>query len=502
MMTTTSEAAGTFSLMETSIAEVQRAYSEKELSARELVQLYLDRIEAYDRSGPALNSIITVHPDALDEADRLDRSLATSGAVGALHGVPVVLKDQMDAAGTPTTLGSVLLKDFFPARDAFVAEKLRAAGAIILAKTTLGELGGGDTHGTLFGSTRNPYALDRTPGGSSGGAGAAIAANLATVAIGQEGHASIRRPSAWNSIAGMRPTAGLVSRSGVFAGWPGIAGSLGPMGRNVRDLALLLDVIAGYDPEDPLTALGAPHIADNYASGLDPEALTGARIGVIREPVGRGSEPESEDFRKVAEVFDRAVGELAKAGADLVDPLSIPDLAELLAKRGGADRDGDEAAFSVYYGRNPEPPFGSYAELMATPGYTPRSNGGRIQPGTTPEHLRARETLMINLMKVMQDHRLDAIVHPTVEHQPTLLRDGVTPPYVNSKGSTSINTFLVYIPALSVPAGFSSEDLPVGITFLGRPYSDRLLLRLGFAYEQATLHRRPPASTPALPGQP
>src|SRR5215510_458770 len=266
-----------FRLLEATIEDIHRAYRAGQVTARQLVQMYLDRIEAYDQKGPALNAIITINAEALSEADRLDLALSNSGFVGPLHGIPVILKDQADAAGMPTTLGSVLFKDYFPDRDAFVVEKLKKAGAIILAKATLGELGGGDTHGSLFGSTRNPYALDRTVGGSSGGPGASVAANFATVAVGQEGFASIRRPAIWNSIAGMRPTAGLVSRSGVYGGWPEIAGSLGPMARTVRDLAILLDGMVGYDAEDPLTARGVDRVPSSYTKFLDRNGLKGAR---------------------------------------------------------------------------------------------------------------------------------------------------------------------------------------------------------------------------------
>ena len=491
----------TFSLLEPTVGAVHRAFESGELSARELVQAYLDRIEAYDRGGPALNSIITVHPEALQQAEERDQAYASSGPVGPLHGIPIVLKDQMDALGTPTTLGSVLLADHHPTRDAFVADKLKAAGGIILAKATLGELGGGDAHGTLFGSTCNPYDVERTCGGSSGGTGAAVSANLATLGVGQEGMASIRRPSAWNNIAGMRPTAGLVSRGGVFDGWPGIHGSLGPMSRTVHDLAVLLDVMAGYDPEDPLTAMGARHIPGSFTDGLEAHALQGARIGVLRQSLGRGSEPDSEDYRKVAEVFDRAVGDLAKAGAVLVDPVEIPDLHECLAKRSG-DRGGSAAAFDAFFARNGEPPFASYREFLDSPDYAPRSTGGQIREATSLEHHVARETLMFSYMKVMEDHRLDALVHQSVEHQPTLLSEGTEPPFVNIKGATHLNTFLVYMPAISVPAGFTTDDLPAGIDFYGRPYSDAALIRLAYAYEQATRHRRAPATTPALPAEP
>ena len=209
-----------FHLQEADIAGIQAAYAAGTVSARQLTQAYLDRIETYDRNGPQINSIISLNPHALEEAQRADAALASTGPIGPLHGVPVILKDQMDAVGMPTTLGSVVLKDYYPDRDAFVTARLREAGAVIVGKSTLGEMGRGDTHGSLFGSTRNPYDPSRTVGGSSGGSGASISSNFAAVAIGQEGFASIRRPAAWNGIVGMRPTAGLVSRGGVWSGWP------------------------------------------------------------------------------------------------------------------------------------------------------------------------------------------------------------------------------------------------------------------------------------------
>src|SRR5213593_2563990 len=315
-----------FNILETTIDEVGRAYQSGQLTARQLVQLYLDRIEAYDKKGPTINAIITVNPRALEEANRLDAALKTSRLVGPLHGVPIIIKDQADVKGMPTTLGSVLFKNYYPDRDAFVVEKLKKAGAIILAKSTLGELGGGDTHGSLFGSTRNSYALERTAGGSSGGSAASVAANFCAAAVGQEGFASIRRPATWNSIAGMRPTAGLVSRGGVYAGWPDIAGSLGPMARTVRDLATLLDVMVGYDPEDPITARGVGQVPESYAKYLDGTGLQGARLGILRESMGQISEPDTEDFAIVTRAFDRAVGELTAAGATVVDPIGIPGL--------------------------------------------------------------------------------------------------------------------------------------------------------------------------------
>jgi Asp-tRNA(Asn)/Glu-tRNA(Gln) amidotransferase A subunit family amidase len=239
----------------------------------------------------------------------------------------------------PTTMGSVLFRDHMPGRDAFVVRKLKEAGAIFIGKSTLGELGAGDAHGSLFGSTRNVYDLERTAGGSSGGSGAAVSANFCAVAVGQEGYASIRRPSTWNGVVGMRPTAGLVGRTGVYGGWPSIIGSLGPMSRTVEDAAKLLDVMVGYDPDDPVTAYGVGRAAESYSAGLSPTALKGARIGVLRESMGHGSEPDSDDFAEVTQVFERALGELTDAGAELVDPIVIPDLKALLATRARADED-------------------------------------------------------------------------------------------------------------------------------------------------------------------
>jgi Asp-tRNA(Asn)/Glu-tRNA(Gln) amidotransferase A subunit family amidase len=492
-----------FDVVETTVAEIHAGYASGTLTARRLVQLYLDRIEAYDRNGPRINSIITLNPKALEEADRLDAAYRSSGPVGPLHGIPVMLKDQIDVAGMPTTLGSVLFKDYYPDQDAFVTTKLEQAGAIILAKVTLGEMAAGDTHGSLFGSTRNPYALDRTVGGSSGGPAASIAANFAVLSVGQEALASIRRPAAWSSVVGMRPTAGLVSRTGVYAGWPQVAGSLGPMARTVEDAAGLLDVLVGYDADDPITAHGAAHLGGSYKRFLDAQGLRGARLGILREPIGIGSEPGSEDFAKVDAAFARSIGELRAAGAVVVDPIVIPDLQQLLANRGG--RPGDNAeAFANYFGRSRDPPFASIEAMMAAPEYgrltdfAKRLFSGNGDASRHYAHLVARDELMHRFLKAMTDHDLDAIVLKTNEHQPTLIEDGTKPPFVNTKGAWFLNTFLVYVPIVTVPAGFTVDNLPVGITFMGRPYDDGAMLKLAYAYEQATRHRRPPSTTPQL----
>lgn len=492
--------APSFNVVEATIDGIHAAYRAGMLTVRQLVQIYLDRIAAYDKQGPAINAVISLNPSVFDDADRLDATFRNSGFVGPLHGIPILVKDQADVKGMPTTLGSALFRDYLPERDCFVAAKLQKAGAIFLGKTTLGELGGGDTHGSLFGSTRNVYDLQRTAGGSSGGSGAAVSANFCAVALGQEGFASIRRPSTWNGVAGMRPTMGLVSRSGVYGGWPTINGSLGPMARTVTDLAKLLDSMVGYDPDDPVTSYGIDKTQVSYSANLDGRALKGARLGILRESIGFATEPDSEDFRKVGEVFDRAVGELRAAGAEIVDPIVIPDLKPLLATRTRSIED-EESMFELYF-KGGNAPFVTRAEAMASPLFTKVVNSVRRRwnAPTTPEqqlaYMRARETLMINMLKAMADHRLDAIVHKAVEHQPTLIKDGVAPPFVDQKGAPHINTYLIFVPSIVVPAGFTRDNLPAGITFLGRPYADEHMIQLAYAYEQATKHRRAPTTVP------
>ena len=490
-----------FDIIDATIADIHAAYAAGMLTARRLVEIYLDRIEAYDRGGPNLNSVISLNPKALEEADALDAAWAKSGPVGPLHGIPLVMKDQADVKDMPTTMGSVLFRDHMPDRDCFVAAQMKAAGAIFIAKTTLGELGAGDTHGSLFGSTRCVYDLERTAGGSSGGTGAAVSANLCAAGIGQEGFASIRRPSIWNGIAGMRPTAGLVSRGGVYAGWPSIFGSLGPMARSVEDCARLLDSMVGFDPTDPITGRGAGMAPDSYLDGLDAGALKGARLGILRDPMGYLTEPGSEDFARVTAVFDKAVADLQAAGAEVVDPIVIPDLAELMAKR-SSPPGSDAAAFEEYAKGSANPPFRTMKEAMESPLYAETTPGvkARWERESTDEsyfeYLKAREALTTNVLAVMAEHRLDAIVHKAVEHTPTLIKDGVNPPYVTQKGAPHINTFLTFVPSVVVPAGFTEDDLPAGITFLGRPYADASMLSLAYAYEQATGHRRAPACAP------
>jgi Asp-tRNA(Asn)/Glu-tRNA(Gln) amidotransferase A subunit family amidase len=496
-----------FQLVETTIDDIHMAMRAGRLTARQLVQGYLDRINAYDKNGPTINSIITLNPDALAEADRLDAALRTYGLVGPLHGIPILVKDEVDAAGMPTTLGTLVFKDYRPPRDAFVVDRLRKAGAIILGKTTLSEFAAGDTYGSMFGVTRNPYDLERTVGGSSGGSAAALAANFATVAIGEETVASIRRPAAWNALVSLRPTPGLVSRTGMWDGYPTLHAQMGPMARSVRDLAKLLDGMVGYDPEDPLTALGVGKVNGNYTRYLDQDGLNGARIGILRESIGNQSDPNAADFKIVDAAFQANVAELKAAGATVVDPIMIPNLKKLLATR-ERDPAENEAALERYLARNPGSPLKTRADIINSPDIEksfPPPNVARYKAPLAPlnaaryvEYVRARDELMIAIAKVMADNKLDAIVHKSVEHEPSLIKNGVNPPYETTRGVPTLNTFLIFAASMTVPSGFTNDNLPVGITFFGLPYSEPTLLKLAYSYEQATHHRIAPKTTPAL----
>src|SRR5438552_13544944 len=505
--TQTRKPAAKCQVVEATIDDIHAAMGSGKLTARELVQAYFERIVAFDKQGPALNCIINLNPKALEDADRLDAAFKRSGMMGPLHGITVLVKDEIDTAGMPTTLGTVVFKDYRPPNDAFAIDKLRKAGAIILGKTTLSEFAAGDTYGSIFGVTRNPYDLERTVGGSSGGSGAALAANFSTVAIGEETVASIRRPATWNAVVSLRPTPGLVSRTGMWDGYPTLHAQMGPMARTVRDLAKLLDGMAGYDPEDPVTALGVGKVEGSYTKFLNKNGLKGARIGILRESIGTNSEPDSEDFKKVDAAFKKNVAELKAAGVVVVDPIVIPNLKAQLAKRVGNPIAADEA-LRLYLARNPNSPFKTREDYVKSPDMEksfPSRNVERwkappppFNPARYLEYVQAREELMISILKVMADNKLDAIVHKSVEHQPTLIKDGINTPYTSAKGVPTWNTFLIYAASMTVPSGFTTDNLPVGITFFGRPYSEPVLLKLAYAYEQATHHRAPPKTTPAL----
>jgi amidase len=293
----------------------------------------------------------------------------------------------------------------------------------------------------------------------------------------------------------------------MWDGYPSPAAQMGPMARTVKDLARLLDAMVGYDPEDPVTGLGVGQSPPSYLDTLDPNGLKGARIGVLRESIGLGSEPDSDDFKKVGAVFERNVAELKAAGATIVDPIVIPNLATLLAKRATHPELADDA-LRRYLARNPDSPLKTRQDIANSPDLSRSIPPSKAEQWKRPlqktdrarwgEYLQAREDLMIAIANVMAEHQLDAIVHKSVEHQPTFIKDGLNPPYVSNKGVPVINTFLAYAASITVPSGFTTDDLPVGITFFGKAYSEPVLLKLAYAYEQATHHRIPPKTTPPL----
>jgi amidase len=495
-----------FDVMEATIEQIHAAMLAGKLTSHDLVQDYLDRIHAYN---PTINCVIATNNAALADADKLDAEFKATGKfTGSLHGIPVLIKDQVDVANMPTTLGSVLFKDYVPPEDSIVVGKLRKAGAVILGKATLGEFGGGDSFGSLYGVSHNPYDLDRTVGGSSGGPGACVSSNFSTIAVGEEGFASIRRPSAWNSIVGMRPTPGLVTRTGIYAGWPEKTGQLGPMARTVTDLAKMLDAMVGYDSADPLTSLGVGNTPTvSYTTFLKKDGLKGARIGIIREVMGDKTEPDTDDYKKVDVVFAKAVEELKASGAILVDPLPVLHIAEAQALRATAPGEA-ELSFENWVKRNPGTPYHTLDDVKKNPDVVkiipPPKEKLWASPTAPPDPIKydkfvvARDNLAYAIWNMMAENHLDAIVFKTVEHQPTLIKDGLNPPYYNQRGTTSLNTFLIHAAAMSVPAGFTSDHLPVGITFFGRPFSEPVLIKLAYSYEQATHHRIPPKTTPGL----
>lgn len=500
--------AAPFEVVEASVADIHEAFARGTLTARALTQQYLDRIDAYDKRGPVLNSVITVNPRALQDADRLDVRFKQSGLAGPLHGIPILVKDEIDTVGMPTTLGTLVFKDYRPPKDAFVIDRLRNAGAIILGKTTLSEFAAGDTYGSMFGVTRNPYDPTRTAGGSSGGSGAALAANLSTLAIGEETVASIRRPGGWNALVTLRPTAGLVSRTGMWDGYPTTAAQIGPMARTVTDLAKLLDVMVAYDPEDPLTALGVNVKHAPYTRYLDRNGLRGARLGILRDVLGNATDPASPEFKAVDAVFAKNVVELTAQGATVIDPIVIPDLKKLLGAR-AAHPDLAEQAMQLYLGRTPDWPFRTREAIANHPEMDKAIPPTKATQWRTPQpatdwarwglYMRAREQLAVNIAKVMADNRLDAIVHKTVEIPPIPIAEAMQPPYrTGSNYIAALNTFLVFAATITVPSGFTDGGLPAGMTFLGPAYTEPTLLKLAYAYEQATRHRVPPGTTPPL----
>jgi Asp-tRNA(Asn)/Glu-tRNA(Gln) amidotransferase A subunit family amidase len=496
--------AGAFRLEETSITAVHAAFKARTLTCHALVQRYLDRIAAYDKRGPAINALITINPAALTIADSLDRRFRTEGLTGPLHCVPMIVKDNFETRDLQTTAGSLSLKGWIPTRDATMVARIRAAGAIVLAKSNLAEWAFTPyetVSSILPGYTRNPYALDRVTAGSSGGTAAAVAANEGESGLGTDTGNSIRGPSAHNALVGIRSTMGLTSRAGVVP-LSNAADIAGPMARSVADAVAIFNVVAGEDPDDPVTAKGRGHREPDYRTFLVPGALKGARIGVLRQAYER---PTTDS--EVVMVFTRALDDMRKQGATIVDPAGIDSLAAVTRVGGG--RGGGCNPFKndlerYFAARGENAPVKTVAEILRSGGFHPsvqlRLQQARDDTTRPPEDnpaCQARETMRDRLrgavLAMMDSLRLDALVYPTWSNPPRLIGDLNTPHGDNSQLFSPTTGF----PAITVPMGYTRDNtLPAGMTFFGRPWSEGKLISLTYGYEQATHHRRPPASAP------
>ena len=494
--------AGAFDLLrseEATIADIHAAFKAKTLTCRGLVQLYLDRIEAYDRKGPALNAIVVTNPDALKVADALDARYAQSGPVGPMHCVPLIVKDNYETTDMPTAAGSLSLKGVMSKADAFQVRKLREAGAIMLAKSNMAEFAFDPmetVNSLLPGYTRNPYALDRVTAGSSGGTAAAVAANFGAAGLGTDTGNSIRGPSSHTALVGIRSTMGLTSRDGIVPLFldKDIGG---PMTRTVADAVAIFDVIAGPDPADAVTAASQGRRADSYLKFLDRDGVRGTRIGVVRQLFT----PPNVD-PDVLKRMEAALADLRRLGATIVDPVQIPEI------------DGIPPAMLFCFRFKHD--INEYLPRLA-PGAQVKTlediiKSGRFHPSIEKRlHDRQAEPplnanprcdqvaqnmqrMRDSVQKVMDDASLDALVYPTWSFPPRMIGDLNTPHGNNSPRLSPPTGF----PAITVPMGFVRESLPVGLQIFGRAWSEPTLIKIAYGYEQATRHRRAPASTPPL----
>jgi Asp-tRNA(Asn)/Glu-tRNA(Gln) amidotransferase A subunit family amidase len=494
-----------FRIEETSIAAVQDALASGTVSSVELVQASLARIAAYDKTGPSINAIITVNPRALERARELDELYARGDIQGPLHGIPIIVKDNYDTADMATSAGSLSLKNSLPPDDAWQVRQLRAAGAIIIAKANMYEFAFSpyETVGSaLPGHTLNPYALNRVPAGSSGGTAAAVAASFAVAGLGTDTGNSIRGPAAHNALVGIRSTLGLTSRDGIVPLYLDHDVG-GPMTRSVADAAILLDVIAGFDPADAITE-GAKAVAGvRYANHLDAGGLRGARIGVLRQLSNRdGADAE------VLQKFAAALRDLQNGGAEIVDPVEIAELERLVPPIAGEPLkvwcNRFKADLEDYLRSLGESaPVKSLQEIIDSGRYHPQLEAdleffARQAPPEVNDECResiiGREQLRVAVRATLKRHSLDALVYPTWSNPPRLIGDRNTAHGDNSQHIAPHTGF----PAITVPMGYVQGALPVGLQLVGDAYTEATLIKLAYAYEQATQHRRPPASTPPL----
>ncbi len=498
-----------FELDELTIDDLQQAMQSGKYSSRSVTEKYLARIQDIDKAGPRINSVIEVNPEALEIAEALDRERKDKGPRGPLHGVPLLIKDNIDTADRMnTTAGSLALLGSTPPKDAFVASQLRKAGAVILGKTNLSEWANmRSSHSTSGwsgrgGLTRNPYALDRNPCGSSSGTGAAVSSNLCAAGVGTETDGSVVCPSSANGLAGMKPTLGLISRSGIIP----IAHSQdtsGPMARTVRDAAILLGAMAGPDADDAATAASAGKIQPDYTKFLDPSGLKGARIGVVRKYFGFND--------AVDQLMNTLIDEMKRAGADITDPADIPtigkfddtellvllyelkaDLAIYLARLGDTapvKSLKDVIEFNEKHIAKEMPYFSQDLFLKA------EEKG----PLTTKEYVDAlannhKQTRADGIDFIMDKFKLDALVAPT--GGPAWLTDLINGDH--SSGGSSNSAAVAGYPNINVTAGYL-YGLPVGISFFGRAWSEPTLLKIAYAFEQLTKARQKPMFLPTIP---
>ncbi len=483
-----------FEVAEASILDLQQALEEGRVTSRQLVDLYLERIAAYDGAGPELNAITRLNPRAGEEAEALDAERADGTVRGPLHGIPVLMKDNYDVAGMPTTGSSLALSGLRPPDDAFQVARLRGAGAIVLGKTNLHELAAGiTTISSLGGQSRNAYEPARNPGGSSGGTGAGVAASFAAVGWGSDTCGSIRIPAAVHNLFGLRPSKGLSSIDGILP-LSHSQDTGGPLARTVTDLAIALDATVGPDAADPATAVLEGRPTPAFQAALDPAALEGARIGVLSDWL-----EEDGGGGRITEVLRAALAEMDALGAQVVD-VTIPDLDSLLQNTGLIDL---EFKFDLmdYLAGVPDAPVASLEEIVeaglhheALDGTFRRRIARTEQPTDEYEGtFERRRVLRDAVIGFMAETELDALAYPTMRQEAALI--GAAP--VGSTCSLSANTGL---PALTVPAGFTETEVPAGLELLGRPLDDARLVAYAYAFETASPKRRAPLRTPPLAG--
>ena len=481
-----------FDVMEKSVRELGAALESGEVTSVGLVEDYLARIAAFDQQGPMINAMVTINPNAREDAAALDAERGSGTVRGPLHGIPVVVKDNYDTADMPTTAGTLALATSIPPDDSTQVRRLREAGAIILGKTNMHELARGITTVASYGGqTRNPYDPERNPGGSSGGTGAAVGASFGAFGMGSDTCGSIRIPSAHHYLAGLRGTRGLASGDGI------IPLSLtqdigGPLARSVEDLALALDATVGPDPADPTTSLGEGRIPDTYTASLNPTGLAGARIGVADALLGEGNAE-----RPVRDVIERAVGEMEALGATAIE-ITEPDLSELTQGRSVIGREF-RFDLNAYLQATPGAYVRSVADFVETGLYHDILEAGlqttlEVETRDTEEYREAiasRATARDTLVALMDEQELDALVYPTI-------RRTARPIGEQQQGSNCALSAVSGLPAITVPAGEAADAMPVGLEMLGRPWSESRLIELAYAYEQGAPHRRSPDFTPSL----